>query len=212
VVAHVPGDPRGLVLFGAGAGGNPARYRSVLDALADSGLVVLAPASPRFDPQSVSAEDLCERPRRLIRALADFGATDLPISAVGHSVGGWAALCLAGAQPWTRDGRRLTVAREPRVTRLVLFAPALGWFRAPGALDAVQASITAFAGSRDTVTPPETLDLLRTARSPVLTRTFDGAGHYDYMDDPPPGIATDSDFDRAGFLDEVSARTVAALS
>src|SRR4051794_19978492 len=64
-------------------------------------------------------------------ALHRWASPDAAVVVVGHSIGGWAALCLADAMSWGRDGRLLDVPREPRVSRLVLYAPAAGWFAAP---------------------------------------------------------------------------------
>jgi hypothetical protein len=54
-------------------------------------------------------------------------------------------LCLAGATPWGRDRKPLQVPREPRVSRLVLYAPAAGWFAAPGALELVTVPVLVYA-------------------------------------------------------------------
>lgn len=83
----------------------------------------MAPADQRFDPHSVSTYQLQERVSSLKTALADCGHDHLPVIAAGHSVGGWADLCVADRQPWTRYGRAIMVPAEERVSRLVLFAP-----------------------------------------------------------------------------------------
>lgn len=203
---------RGTVLFGPGAGGDPARYRGLLEAFADAGFVVLAPTHERFDPRSVSTEQLLDRVDGLRAALVDHGADDLPVIAAGHSVGAWAAVCLAGGQPWTREGRAIPVVPEERVSRLVLYAPTLGWFRAPGALAHVRRPITAHVGSRDTVTPPGTAELLRTAPAPVSIRTHENVGHHDFMTELPPSIAPTTGLDHAAFLRELAQSAASDLA
>lgn len=70
------GAPRGIVLFGAGAGGDPRRYRDLLDGFVDAGHVVLAPTNERFDPRTVTTEQLQGRVESLISALADYHHAD----------------------------------------------------------------------------------------------------------------------------------------
>ncbi|MGW2621090.1 alpha/beta fold hydrolase, partial [Streptomyces sp. NPDC001500] len=144
-----------VVLFAAGAGGDPERYRPLLEYLAADGCQVIAPHFERFAAREATTAELLARPAGLIEALHRWASEDADVVVVGHSIGGWAGLCLAGAMPWGQDGRPLDVPREPRVGRLVLYAPAAGWFAAPGALDAVTAPMLVFAGEMDTVTPVE---------------------------------------------------------
>ncbi len=197
------GAPRGIVLFGAGAGGDPRRYRDLLDGFVDAGHVVLAPTNERFDPRTVTTEQLQGRVESLISALADYHHADLPIVASGHSVGGWAALCLAGAQPWSRDGQPIPVAAAQRVTRLVLFAPTVGWFQAPGALSRVEVPIIVHAGENDMVTPADTATLLRAAPGTVSIQVHENVGHYDFMTELPPNMTPTSRLDHAVFLREL---------
>ncbi|ANZ38944.1 hypothetical protein BBK82_25620 [Lentzea guizhouensis] len=127
---------------------------------------------------------------------------------VGHSIGAWALLCLAGATPWGRDRQPIEVPREPRISRLVLYAPAAGWFAAPGALDGVVAPMLVYAGSADTVTPVAQVEVLRQAAA-VDLRVVPGAGHFSFMHTLPPGAAEEPDFDRSAFLAEMVAETSA---
>jgi len=208
-----PENPRGIVLFGSGSGGDPARYRTVLTAPADAGYRVLAPHHPRFVPDTATSDEFVERPRGLKDALARHGGSgDLPVFAVGHSIGGWAALCLAGAVPRDPDGHPLPVPTEPRVSRLVLFAPPLGWFHGPGALDALSVPVTVFVGERDPITPPATIEILHRSRGQVDAQVLPRVGHFDFMDALPPGVEPDPALDRAAFLRDLGESTVAALA
>lgn len=157
----------------------------------------------RFDPRVVTTEQLQSRVESLVSALADYHDADLPVVASGHSVGGWAALCLAGAQPWGRDGQPIPVPAVQRVTRLVLFAPPVGWFQAPGALRRVDVPIVVHAGENDVVTPADTAALLRTAPGTVSIRVHENVGHYDFMTELPPNMTPTSGQDHAVFLREL---------
>lgn len=196
-------EPRGIVLFGPGAGGEPRRYRGLLDGFLDAGFVVLAPRHERFDPRTVTTQQLQERVVGLKTMLSDYGDDHLPVVAAGHSVGGWAALCLAGGQPWTRDGQAIAVTTEERVSRLVLYAPTVGWFRAPDALAQVHQPIIVHSGANDAITPAATAELLRTAPASVSFRVHENVGHYDFMTELPPGIAPTTGLDHRVFLSEL---------
>ena len=199
------------VLFAPGAGGDPARYSVLIDAIRDAGFYVVAPQSERFDPRTVSTAQLQARVDELHHALATEGDIESVVSVVGHSVGAWAALCLAGAQPWGKDGQPITVEANVRVTRLVLLAPTVGWFAAPGALDHVQVPMHVHVGAADTVTPPGTAALLRSAPAEVVISEYSNVGHYDFMSTLPPHISPTPDLDHAGFLHELAHTITAQL-
>ncbi|CAO5163347.1 Pimeloyl-ACP methyl ester carboxylesterase [Frankia sp. AiPs1] len=199
-------DSRRVVLFAAGAGGDPQRHRPLLKYLAAHGCQVIAPYFERF-PAEMTAEDLLARPRGLVAALREHATPGLPVAVVGHSIGGWAALCLAGATPWARDGTPMEVPREPRVSRLVLYAPAVGWFAAPGSLDAVTAPMLVYAAEQDRITPVEQILNLTKAPGPVDVRTVAGAGHFSFMNTPPPDATADPTFERNRFLVQLARET-----
>ncbi|TFC16888.1 hypothetical protein [Cryobacterium glucosi] len=203
--------PDGIVVFGPGAGGEPRRYRTLLDSFVGAGFVVIAPTDQRFDPRSVTTEQLQSRVSSLKAALSDYGNDHLQVIAAGHSVGGWAALCLAGGQPWTRDGQLIAVPTEERVSRLVLFAPTLGWFQAPGALARVHTPIIVHAGTRDTVTPAATAELLGAAPAMVNIRVHENVGHFDFMTELPPTVAPTVGLDHDAFLRELAGYASADL-
>lgn len=173
---------------------------------------MLAPTNERFDPSTVRTEHLLERVRSLTSALWEYAHTDLPMVAAGHSEGGWAVLCLAGAQPWDRAGQPIPVPAEERVTRLVLLAPTLGWFQAPGALAEVRVPIDVFAGAKDFITPASTAEILRSAPATVNIHVCQNAGHFDFMTDLPPGIGPTPGLDHARFLHELASQIDVAVS
>jgi fermentation-respiration switch protein FrsA (DUF1100 family) len=111
-------------------------------------------------------------------------------------------LALAGAEAWMRAGQRVAITPDKRFDRLVLLAPATDFFRAPGALDAVRLPILAWAGTEDEITPPSQAELLKEvigASAPVELNIVPGAGHFTFMNSPPPHV-TDSFLDRDVFL------------
>jgi pimeloyl-ACP methyl ester carboxylesterase len=197
-----------VVLFATGAGGDPERYAPFLAHLAGQGCQVIAPYFERLVPREATTAELIARPAGLVEALHRRASPDAAVTVVGHSIGGWAALCLAGATPWGQDGKPLDVPREPRVGRLVLYAPAAGWFGAPGALDAVTTPMLVYVGDLDTVTPVEQVAVLKNARAEVDLRVIPKAGHFSFMNVLPPGVTDDAAFDRDRFLTDLAQTTL----
>lgn len=202
-------DPRGILLFAPGAGGDPSRYERLLRAAADAGFIVAAPAHHLTE---IFTDDVVrERVSALRVPLTEIGRDDLPVVAAGHSLGGCAALCLAGAQPRNRQGEAFEVPSEPRVSRVIVLAPAAGWFAGPDALDEVTVPITAFVGSEDDVTPPESAEVLRPAPAGLDLRRHEGVGHFDFMSPLPSNKVPTPGLDHDAFQDRFVAEFVAAL-
>ena len=202
--------PSRVVLFAVGGGGDPERHLPLLKALAARGSTVVAPHFERLVSPVATDEVLLLRARRLRIALEAVARPGLPVAGVGHSIGCAMLLGLAGAAVWTRPGRPLAIA-PARLERLALLAPATGFFQAPGALDRVGTPLLVWVGTGDTVTPPaqaRTLESTLGARVPVELRVTEGAGHFSFMDVPPPH-ATEPLPDRGAFLAEVSAAVCA---
>ncbi|MET0819400.1 MAG: hypothetical protein ABWY58_00420 [Aeromicrobium sp.] len=211
MIVRPPGTARGIVLFGPGAGGDPARYVALIDAAAAAGFVVAAPIHERFDARVVTDEQMRQRAVGLAGSLREIDRDDLPVIAAGHSVGGWAALCLAGAQPWSRDRQPITVPVEPRVARVVVLAPTLGWFQAPAALDDLRVPVVVLTGAVDTVTPPTTAEILRAAPADVRVHTYAGVGHLDFLSARPPSVAPTPGLDHESFIESLAADFVEAI-
>ena len=212
MIVNPPGAPRGILLFAPGAGGDPARYDGLLTAAAAAGFIVSAPLHERFDGRTVTDEQMRERAVGLAEALREVDRQDLPVVAAGHSVGGWAALSLAGARPWSRAGQQIPVPVEPRITKVVALAPTVGWFAAPGALDELRVPVDVLTGAADTVTPPATAELLRAAPAEVSVHTYPGVGHLDFLTALPPSVTPTPGLDHGAFIEELTADFVAALT
>jgi predicted dienelactone hydrolase len=125
---------------------------------------------------------------------------------VGHSIGAAILVTLAGAQMWLGTDRLVNIAPDNRLTRLALLAPPIGFFQAPGALDAVRVPILAWAGSKDSLTPPAQIEWLAYAMrdwQTVDVRVTADAGHFSFMDLPPPQT-TEPLSNKQAFLREYS--------
>lgn len=195
-----------MVLFAAGAGGNPQRHQPLLNALAEGGCSVVAPHFERLASPTPAVDVLHLRALRLRLALELVARPELPVAGVGHSIGGTMLLALAGAQAWTRARERAEIARDRRLDRLALVAPAMDFFGAPGALDRVQGAMVIWTGTLDALSSPAQAQRLSEALGPDAQadiRVIDGAGHFSFMHDPPPHT-TQPLPDRAAFLAELT--------
>lgn len=200
-------EPRRVVLFAVGGGGNPERHLPLLTHLAEHGSVAVAPHFERLMTPRVTDDQLLLRARRLRLALDAVAPPELPVVGVGHSIGTTALLALAGGRVWMRRDASLAIDLDERIARLVLLAPATDFFRAPGALDAVRTPILAWAATEDAITPPAQAEFLERAlgaRVPVEVRIAEGAGHFSFMNAPPPQ-STEPLADRETFLADLAS-------
>ena len=216
-----------LVLISHGSGGAPLLYRNLSLALARSGYFVALIKHPgnSLGDNELHGEDLAgaepilrNRPRQLLALLDALlqgpawapAIADEPVTAVGHSLGGYTVLSVAGGQPWTRAREPIRVPHDSRIGALVLMAPACGPFLAPGALAGVTAPILALTAEHDRLTPDaEVRAALGAVPDParVIIRTVPNAGHFSFLSPFPdsmrnPQFAPANDpsgFDREGF-------------
>lgn len=203
-----------VVLFAVGAGGQPERHATLLGALAESGCTVIAPHFERLASPIPSEEDLTLWARRLSLALDAFAQPGTTVAGVGHSIGAATLVALAGGHMWLGAGRRVNIVPDGRLTRLALLAPPTGFFQAPGALDAVRLPILACVGSEDSITPPAQTEWLARAMrdwQTVDVRVTSGAGHFSFMDLPPPH-STEPLPDKQAFLREYSGEVCKFVS
>ena len=195
-----------IVLFAVGAGGNPERHLPLLVALANQGCTVVAPHFERLVSPMPTEGDLQLRALRLKLALDSVWRAGQPVAGVGHSIGATMLLALAGGEMWMRSGGKLAVDLDARLEKLALLTPAMGFFRAPGALDAVHTPIKAWAGGEDEITPaPQIESVLRMLVDRGLAEldVVEHAGHFSFMNRPPPQ-ATEPLPDREAFLAQLT--------
>jgi predicted dienelactone hydrolase len=81
------------------------------------------------------------------------------------------------------------VTADPRVTALVLLAPATPWFIAPGALRDVHAPILMLSAEKDAHTPAWHAQVVERGvadGTPVEHRVVPNAGHFSFLTPFPP--------------------------
>lgn len=225
----VAGSGLPLVVVSHGTGGSPWTYRDLAAFLARRGFVVALPEHPgnsRSDDRLAGTPaNLENRPRHVRRVIdgvqgdpalgAHVAAT---VAVVGHSMGAYTALAVAGGRPSalpneTEDGRTrpVPVVRDVRVRALVLLAPATPWFMGEGALADVDVPILMRSGEKDAHAPSFHADIVTrgATRVPRMdARVVPGAGHFAFQT-PFPAAMTRPEFppsqdppgfDRAAYL------------
>ena len=204
--APIEPGPLPLVLISHGTGGSPLTHRLLAHCLARHGFVVGLPrhhANHRDDNSWHNTPDnLVARPRHLRLAIdglfAEFGAALRPdwVALIGHSLGGYTALALAGGRPGSlphehSDGtpQPIPVVPDARVRALVLLAPATVWYRAAEALRNVRLPILLLMGEKDEWTPDFHAQIVLNGvadRRHITHRIIENAGHYSFLSPFPP--------------------------
>jgi predicted dienelactone hydrolase len=240
--APVEGEGLPLVVVSHGNNGTPWVHRGLAAHLARAGFVVALPEHPgnsRMDGSLAgTAANLANRPRHLrlvLDALFADGALGPRLSAggvgvIGHSIGGYTALALAGGRPTSfpnesADGqaRPVPVVPDPRVRALVLLAPATPWFMGEGALDEVDVPILMRTGELDFAAPAFHAEIVLGGvrdRGRIDHRVILGAGHFSFQSPFPPAMirpdfppAHDpAGFDRAAYQAVLAAEVLVFLS
>ncbi|GAA4030061.1 dienelactone hydrolase [Hymenobacter glaciei] len=197
--------PLPLVLISHGTGGSPLTHRLLAHSLARQGFVVGLPrhhANHRDDNSwHNTPSNLVARPRHLSLAIdglfAEFGADLRPdwVALIGHSLGGYTALALAGGLPGSlphehSDGtpQPIPTTTDARVRALVLLAPATVWYRAAEALRNVRVPILLMMGEKDEWTPDFHAQIVLNGvadRRQVQLRVIENAGHYSFLSQFP---------------------------
>lgn len=196
-----------LVVISHGNSGTPWAYRQMAKHLVLAGFVVALPAhtgNTRLDNTLAgTAANLANRPRHIVlcidAVLADpvlkAHIADSGVAVIGHSIGGYTALAVAGGQPWTGPNESkgaapspLAVHADTRVRALVLLNPATFWY-IDGALKNVRVPIMIRTGEKDEIAPIEhALKVINGVPDASLVehRTIPGGGHFAFMSKFPP--------------------------
>ena len=199
--------PFSLVLVSHGTGSSGLLHRQLAQALVEQGYVVGLLEHPHNNRDDNSwantPQNLVARPRHLQLALdtllhdAHLGPALYPgvAALVGHSLGGYAVLAATGGQPKAvgPDGTQGLAIPVPgadaRVRALVLLAPALPWYAAPGSLGGIRAPLLVLAAEKDEYLPPQHSEQVLQGvpvTTPLLFRVVANAGHFSFLTPFPP--------------------------
>jgi len=215
-----------LVVISHGGGGWNIVYRTISTHLARNGYIVVAPEHYKNNRNDNELEDTTEnlenRPRHISLTIdtlvsnPDFRehVSAIRVAIIGHSMGGYTALAIAGGVPWTKDNQKVSVVRDPRISALVLLAPAAAFFIPEDSLKNVTLPILMLAAEHDPITPRWQDDVVLDGvpdRSKVTFRVIENAGHLSFLSPYPDHLkrqgffpAMDPEgFDREAFHEEL---------
>jgi predicted dienelactone hydrolase len=221
-----------LVMISHGSGGSHLLYRTISTHLTKNGYIVASVehhGNNRNDNRlENTTENLENRPRHVILAIdavlhgGEFPASiaEERIAVIGHSMGGYTALALAGGIPWTRDGHKIDTPSDARIKAIVLLAPGAGWFM--NSLDRVKIPILMLTAEHDSVTPAWNAEVVLKSvpdRSQVTFREIRNAGHFSFLSPFPDAMkspnflpSTDPEgFDRNEFYAKLPMEILAFL-
>ena len=196
-----------LVVISHGNSGTPWAYREMAKHLVLAGFVVALPAhtgNTRLDNTLAgTVANLENRPRHISLAI-DAARADMVlaghiagdgVAVIGHSIGAYTALAVAGGQPWTgpheskgAPPRPVAVRADGRVRALVLLNPATPWYL-DGSFREVRVPILIRTGAADELTPIEHAHKVIHGvpdASLVEHKDIPGANHFAFMSKFPP--------------------------
>lgn len=222
-----------LIIISHGNGGSHLLYRTISSYLAKNGYIVAMPehhGNNRNDNRlENTTENLVNRPRHLSLTIDyllsenGFGQSIAAnhIAVIGHSMGGYTALALAGGIPRTCDGQIIELSPDPRVKAIVLLAPGAGWFM--NSLAKVTVPILLLIAEYDPITPDWNAEIILDCipdRAQVTFRKITNAGHFSFLSPFPaamknPGFYPSTDpegFDREQFHRELPAEILEFLN
>jgi predicted dienelactone hydrolase len=206
-------DPIGqnlpVVAISHGNSSTPWVFRDLAKHLVKLGFLVALPEHPgdnrRDNSLAGTVANLENRPRH-ISAVIEAVVSDPVLSGhvtpanvgiIGHSIGAYTALAVAGGKPWSaprenKDGkpRPVPVVPDTRVRSLVLLNPATFWF-VPETLKEVGVPILILTGEKDQITSPTLAQTVIDGvsdRMLVRHKVIPGAGHFSFMSKFPSEI------------------------
>lgn len=244
--AEVAGDKHPLVIISHGSGSTNKVFRLLAIYLVKKGCIVVMPEHPgnnRSDNSKTDTlENLINRPRHLNETL-DFVINhfkygshidETRIFAIGHSIGAYSVLALVGGMGHTdaiirysssskiKESQFIPGKNDKRVKALVLLAPAVGFFMAPGNLEAVNIPIFVMSGEFDNMTPLFHAEIIKSGVKPpnlVTHKIVANGNHFSFLGPFPDSMKTtnfppahdEKGFDRMKFLDEMNEDIAAFL-
>ena len=190
-----------LVIISHGNGGSHLIYRSISTFLAKHGYIVAMPKHFGNNRNNNSLENtvsnLQYRPRHISLVIDELLAAPWckeriapgKIAMIGHSMGGYTALALAGGIPRSLEGQVIEVIPDARVKAIVLMAPGAGWFS--NSLQHVSIPILLLMAEHDPVTPGWNAGVVLNSvsdKSLVSLRTIENAGHFSFISPFPASV------------------------
>ena len=185
-----------LIVVSHGGGGSHLVYRTITTHLAKNGYIVAMLEHHRNNRNNNELEDTYEnlviRPRHLQITIDAVSFDSMfsrciqsnNVAILGHSMGGYTALAVAGGIPWSNPQQRVDVITDHRVRALVLMAPATAFYQPDDSLSNVNVPILMFAAEHDPFTPRWQAELVLDRvpdRYQVTYKVIEKAGHFSFL-------------------------------
>lgn len=227
-----------LVLISHGTGGFNLGYRTIAEYLAEHGFIVALPEHYKNNRNDNSLENTDEnltiRPRHISLSV-DALLIDPRLShhiepehyaLIGHSMGGYTALAVAGGTPWNFNRERLDISSDSRVKTLILLAPATEWFSPSGSLKEINLPILMLTAEHDKPLPAgwhqrtANIVLSQIDENLIEFRVVENSGHFSFLSPFPesrrsPDFLPSTDpegFNREEFHTELNQEILSFLS
>lgn len=223
-----------LVIISHGSGGNRLGYLTIAQGLAEAGYIVMMPehfGNNRDDNiLEGKTRNLELRPRHISLCIDDIAGNELlgaavladQVAVIGHSMGGYTALAVAGGQVWNAAHKQVPVRVDTRVRGLVLMAPATAWFTPDDALTNVTLPILVYQAEHDLFTPAEHVARVKDQvldRIKVTHHIVENAGHFSFLSPFPDSMSSPEfppskdpeGFDRPAFHQRLNTDIIAFL-
>ena len=113
------------------------------------------------------------------------------IAIIGHSMGGYTALAIAGGKPWSQDREEINVTPDSRVNAIILLAPATAFFTPRGSLSNVTVPILLLSAEKDQITPKEHAELVLDQvpdTTKIHSEIVENAGHFSFLSPFPESM------------------------
>lgn len=199
--AEIIGGQFPLVIISHGNGGSHLLYRTISTYLAKNGYIVAMLehyGNNRNNNQlENTTENLILRPKHVRLTIDElllehrFGKSikTEKIAVIGHSMGGYTALALAGGIPWTKEGQKIDAPSDERIKAIVLLAPGTGWFM--NNLNKVTIPIFMLTAEHDPITPFWNAEIVLNGiadKSQLLFHIVENAGHFSFLSPFPEAM------------------------
>lgn len=221
--AFVKGGKYPLVIISHGTAGDRLGYLELAQNLAQSGYVVAMPEhfGNHKDDNFLqgSTRNLQLRPHHISLCIDEVGQNGIldgtvisdQVAVIGHSMGGYSGLAMAGGKVWNNLKKHIPLIPEKRLRALVLMGPATDWFMADKALAKVDLPILAYLAEHDEFTAAENINKVLDHvpdQAKVKRHLVENATHFSFLSPLPHGLPAVQDrdgFDRAALHHKMGA-------
>jgi len=228
--APINGENLPIVIISHGGGGNFLGYLTIAEFLSERGFVVIMIEHYKNNRNDNEYENKLQnfeiRPRHISITIDTILSDELfknhidkdKIIIIGHSMGGYTALAVAGGEAYTKDRVKVETTKDERVKAIILLAPATGFYKYEKSLDKVKIPILFFSAEKDNLTTSkehkELVENQLSYNENVVFEIIENAGHFSFLSPFPksmispkfPPSIDPKGFDREKFHKELNRK------